>query len=133
MMKHEFEKIAGYEVSQKDYSEIIEPMYMSTDLNKEEFVKVINKERFALKTREEIITDMKKIAYHLKESCIHYTDHEALENLSHIAREYTERFYYNSYMYTISYEYFHGTSCDYPIEIQIYNRDCDTIETIKLV
>lgn len=29
MMKHEFEKIAGYEVTNEDYNNIIEPMYMA--------------------------------------------------------------------------------------------------------
>lgn len=49
MMKHEFEALAGYEVSVSDYDNIIEPMYMATELSKEEFAKVISKERFALK------------------------------------------------------------------------------------
>lgn len=31
MMHHEFERIAGYEVSYEDYTNIIEPMYMATD------------------------------------------------------------------------------------------------------
>ena len=54
MMKIEFEALAGYEVSVSDYDNIIEPMYMATQLSKAEFVKVICKERFALKSREEI-------------------------------------------------------------------------------
>lgn len=58
MMKHEFEAIEGYEVSVSDYDNIIEPMYMATDLNKAEFVKVISKERFALKSREELIQEI---------------------------------------------------------------------------
>ena len=29
MMKHEFEQIAGYEVTWEDYTNIIEPMYMA--------------------------------------------------------------------------------------------------------
>ncbi len=58
MMKHEFEAIAGHEVSVSDYDNIIEPMYMATDLNKAEFVKVISKERFALKSREELIQEI---------------------------------------------------------------------------
>lgn len=58
MMKHEFEAIAGYEVSVSDYDNIIEPMYMATELNKAEFVKVISKERFALKSREELIQEI---------------------------------------------------------------------------
>lgn len=40
MMKSEFEKLAGYEVSNSDYIEIIEPMYMATNLSKEEFIGV---------------------------------------------------------------------------------------------
>lgn len=41
MMKHEFERLAGYEVSAEDYNNIIEPMYMATDLSKEDFVAVM--------------------------------------------------------------------------------------------
>lgn len=52
MMKHEFERIAGYEVSAEDYNNIIEPMYMATDLSKEEFVKTISKKRFAVIKKE---------------------------------------------------------------------------------
>ena len=59
MMKVEFEKLAGYEVSFEDYNSIIEPMYMATDLSKEEFVKVIDKKRFALKTKKQYIAEMK--------------------------------------------------------------------------
>ena len=81
MMKHEFEALAGYEVSVSDYDNIIEPMYMATELSKEEFVKVICKERFALKSREEIIQEMKELAEHLKKNCDHFTDFEAKEKL----------------------------------------------------
>lgn len=53
MMKHEFERIAGYEVSAEDYNNIIEPMYMATNLSKEDFVKTISKKRFAVVKKEE--------------------------------------------------------------------------------
>lgn len=53
MMKHEFEEIAGYEVTTEDYNNIIEPMYMATNLTKQEFVKTINKKRFAVVKKEE--------------------------------------------------------------------------------
>lgn len=52
MMKHEFEALAGYEVSTADYDKIIEPMYLATTLSKEEFVKVIDKKRFAIVKKE---------------------------------------------------------------------------------
>ena len=49
MMKQEFEALAGYEVSTEDYNNIIEPMYLATDLSKQDFVKTISKKRFAVK------------------------------------------------------------------------------------
>lgn len=72
MMKHEFEAIAGYKVSVSDYDNIIEPMYMATELSKAEFVKVISKERFALKSRDELIQEIKGTAEHLKQTCEHF-------------------------------------------------------------
>ena len=53
MMKHEFEQIAGYEVSTEDYDNIIAPMYMATNLSKADFVKTISKKRFAVVKKEE--------------------------------------------------------------------------------
>ena len=49
MMKHEFEELAGYEVSNDDYNNIIEPMYMATNMSKADFVKCIDKKRFEKK------------------------------------------------------------------------------------
>jgi len=49
MMKQEFEALAGYEVSTEDYNNIIEPMYMATNLDKAEFVKTINRKAFEKK------------------------------------------------------------------------------------
>ena len=58
MMQQEFEKLAGYEVSTSDYHDIIEPMYMAVNLSKQEFVKVVDKKRFALKTKSQIISEI---------------------------------------------------------------------------
>ena len=93
MMKHEFEALAGYEVSNEDYNNIIEPMYMATELSKQDFVKCIDKKRFALPTKKQIINQMKKIAQHLMETCEHYTDYKAKDELEKIAHEYAKRFY----------------------------------------
>lgn len=49
MMKHEFEELAGYEVSNEDYDKVIEPMYMALNMSKAEFVKCLDKKRFAKK------------------------------------------------------------------------------------
>ena len=93
MMKHEFEALAGYEVSNEDYNKIIEPMYMATELSKAEFVKCIDRKRFALPTKKQIIKEMKKIAEHLHETCEHYTDYEAKDKLDEMAKAYAKRFH----------------------------------------
>ena len=54
MMKHELEALAGYEVSREDYDTIIEPMYLATNLTKQEFVQTLNKKRFAIVKKEEV-------------------------------------------------------------------------------
>lgn len=54
MMKHEFEALAGYEVSREDYDNIIEPMYLATNLTKQEFVQTLNKKRFAIVKKEKV-------------------------------------------------------------------------------
>lgn len=56
MMHHEFEQLAGYEVSADDYKNIIEPMYMATNLSKRDFIKSINKKAFEIKHKRPIIT-----------------------------------------------------------------------------
>ncbi|EOS40591.1 hypothetical protein C808_00646 [Lachnospiraceae bacterium M18-1] len=139
MMKHEFEALAGYEVSVSDYDNIIEPMYMATELSKEDFVKVICKERFAfaLKSREEIIQEMRKIAGHLKKTCDHFMDIEAEEKLKELAEEYKERFgpYKGGFLLNTRYTLEHlgkGRGCSYPAELEIYNSKYHTTEKIKI-
>lgn len=137
MMKIEFEALAGYEVSVSDYDNIIEPMYMATNLNKAEFVKVICKERFALKSREEIIQEMKEIAGHLKKTCDHFTDIEAEEKLKGLAEEYKERFgpYKGGFLLNTRYTLEHlgeCRGCSYPAELEIYNSEYHTTEKIKI-
>lgn len=138
MMKHEFEQIAGYEVTNEDYTNIIEPMYMATNLTKQEFVKVIEKSRFALKTREQLKRKMKMYAKHLKDTCEHYTDYEAKEKLENIIKEYNERFgaYKGGYIINSRYtlEYLgECRGCTYPASVEFYNREYHTVETLALV
>lgn len=137
MMKIEFEALAGYEVSVSDYDNIIEPMYMATNLNKAEFVKVICKERFALKSREEIVQEMKELAGHLKKTCDHYTDVEAEEKLRELAAEYKERFgpYKGGFFLNTRHTLEHlgdCRGCAYPAELEIYDSKYRTTEKIKI-
>lgn len=48
MMKEEFERLAKIEVTHETYSKIIEPMYLATDLSKQEFVKLLNLKGLAM-------------------------------------------------------------------------------------
>lgn len=137
MMKHEFEALAGYEVSVADYDNIIEPMYMATELSKADFVKVISKERFALKSRDELIQEMKELAGHLKDTCEHFTDIEAEEKLTALAEEYKERFgpykggFFLNTRHTLEH-LGHCRGCSYPAELEIFNSKYHTTEKIKI-
>lgn len=136
MMKAEFEKIAGYEVSNDDYSNIIEPMYMATNLTKEEFVKAIDKKRFALKTKKQYIAEMQKIAKHLKDTCENYTDYKAIDKLNTLAEEYKERLFAFGFLIDSRYTLEHlgeCRGCSYPAKIEYYNASYKTINTIKLI
>lgn len=136
MMHEEFEKLAGYEVSSKDYSMFIEPMYMALNVSKEEFVKMIDKKRFALKPISSIIKSMKKLSAELKESCNHFTDFEKIEELENLVTEYLERKGWigdwgKIACFTIeTARYF---QCNYPHEVIIYSsKTFETMERIEL-
>lgn len=42
MMKQEFERLAKIEVTEETYTKIIEPMYMATELSKQDFINLLN-------------------------------------------------------------------------------------------
>lgn len=129
MMKEEFERIAGYEVSESDYYNIIEKMYMSCDLNKEDFVKTINKKRFALETRNHMKSTIKGYAKSLTETFLHYTDYATKEAMYSKLEEYTSRFYGGNYSFYISEEM--KFSCFYPVKVEIFHKETGrTIETM---
>ena len=133
MMHNEFEKIAGYEVSYDDYKNIIEPMYMATNLDKYEFVKTLDRKRFDLGAKKRnLIKEMKKIAAHLKENCTHYTDYEAQDRLNELVKEYKGLRYHFPTSYGIHEEML--WTCYYPQSIEIFETEkYITIETIKLI
>lgn len=132
MMWHEFEELAGYEVSFKDYDKIIEPMYMATNLSKQEFVKVIDKKRFALKTEKQIIAAMKKEAKHIKETCEHFTDFEAWERLEALVNEYGKRFARGADI-SKAYTYPGYRGCTFPKFLVVWSDDGRKILERELV
>lgn len=132
MMKQEFEALAGYEVTWEDYNEIIEPMYMATRLTKAEFVKTINKKRFALKPLKALVKEMKQIAQEIEEKCSHVYTHDLEEQLREIAREYVRRKYGTAATFNTHDEM--KFSCYYIKSIEIFGtKDYKTIESIELI
>lgn len=132
MMKEEFEKIAGYEVSYEDYNKIIEPMYMATNLSKEDFVQCVNKKRFALTPLNKMVKDMHEIAYDLMLTCVHYTDYEAYQKLNELVEEYIGRKYIMSCGYMYNYGY--RQTCRYPVSVEIYGtKTYKTVERIEIL
>ena len=133
MMKHEFEALAGYEVSLEDYTNIIEPMYMAVNVDKAEFVKMIDKKRFALKPLKTIVKEMKKCAESLKETCTHYADHETMDRLEALVKEYRNRKYGNAKIATYGFSETMKWSCFYPVSVDIYDpKTGKTWERIEL-
>lgn len=141
MMREEFEALAGYEVSVQDYLKIIEPMYMATGLSKEEFVKCIDKKRFALPTKAELKRKMRKIAAHLYDICGLHTDYEAEAELERLAHVYMERVYginwsvdTKAYCYFLrGYEYPNMRGCSYPETLVLGYNGLREFERIILV
>lgn len=143
MMWKEFEELAGYEVSYEDYTNIIEPMYMAIpeSFSKQDFIKMIDKKRFALPTKRELKKAMRKEANHLFEICGRYTDWESEQRLEKIARQYATRFYAydpdekNGIWFYIDkgYEYPEvKRGCTYPETLRIMDKYYNCIEEVIL-
>lgn len=97
MMKSEFERLAGYEVSHEDYTKIIEPMYMAISLSKAEFVKLLDPKRFSLEYKRKqrkngLVKRMKELAAQMKAEAGHASAVETFEELHELAKTYTKEF-----------------------------------------
>ncbi len=123
MTHTEFMTLAGYEVSYTTYHDIIEPMYMATEVTKEEFVKMLNKKYFALRSEKQILKDMKACASRLKETCDHFIDWETKDKLDHLCEEMTERLGCHAYL---TYDEQTLFKCYYPKKLVFYYNDYRT-------
>lgn len=135
MMKSEFEALAGYEVSTEDYNNIIEPMYMATNLTKSEFVQTISKKRFALKPLKTIEKEMKKIAKEIESECTHVCTYDLENELKEKINEYIGR-KYEGYSKYIRFFFNSETkqSCYYIKSVEIYTKEYyRTLEIINLM
>lgn len=137
MMWEEFERIAGYEVSYEDYTNVIEPMYNATNLTKTEFVKTLNRKAFDLKVKkQEMIDSMKAIAQERKENAEHFTNYEAEDKLVELAHKYAGTFHRFSTPQIDRKLTFGDCGCSYPSELIIFGGIASgnyyEIERIKL-
>ena len=129
MMWQEFEEIAGYEVSFEDYNNIIEPMYMALpSVSKQDFVKMIDKKRFALPTKKEMVKEMKKIANDIFEKCGRVSTFNEEQELDRLAKKYAKRFYNLDWSNDIKVYVYFNKEYEYP-EIQ---RGCTFIKELVI-
>lgn len=82
MLKKEFEELAGYKVSDHLYHEVIEPMYMATDLPKQTFVKVVDFSKYTQITLEDLVEKLRECAEHLKKAGDSYVRLGTLHHVS---------------------------------------------------
>lgn len=123
MMWSEFEELAGYRVSHDDYVKYIEPMYNVLDIDKTEFVKMINKKRFAVRPSIAIMRDMKKCAESLRKTCTQFTDYETIDKLDSLVKEYINNLYGNHNIYvSYLYEYYLIGGYHYPVSVEIFGN-----------
>ena len=125
MTKQEFEQLAGYEVSADSYYDIIEPMYMATDLDKREFVKCVSEKAFALKPKKELISEARKIAEQYKKEVTAVWQEALEEQLEKIRKEIKDRYYSMGFLVFINWAHkklADGNILTYPESIEIYNR-----------
>lgn len=129
MLKEEFEKIAGYEVSYDTYKNIIEPMYnaIPENITKYEFVKMFDKKAFALPSANSYLKIVKEEAKHLFEICGKGYDWQSQERMERAAKNYMKRKYgidwyddMNAYCsFTKGSEFSNGRGCTFPKELVI--------------
>ena len=130
MMKYEFEQLAGYEVTDETYSKVIEPMYMSVDCDKLEFVKMLDKKYFALPTRAECLEQLKAKAREIYDICGHDVTHKQEDELHDMALEFCRRFH-NAIPFL---HYAKKLGCSYVTSIEIYSEvHMVTVDTITLI
>ena len=137
MMWSEFEKIAGYEVSYDDYTNIIEPMYNAVELSKQEFVKTLNRKQFDLKYKKEqekkkLVRELKEIAETMFNQCGRCDTFETFCKLLNKAREYDEKFaQYGTYS-EIDKRKGYGL-CTYVKAILWFDKEGNLIDRLELV
>lgn len=114
MMHEEFERLAGYEVTYDDYVNIIEPMYLATNLNKAEFIKCLDRKRFSKQYKlDSMKREIKKLASIIFEGCGIRNYHEEENRMEKLAKEYAELKYSLNWANDMNAYVFYTKGCAY--------------------
>lgn len=145
MMWAEFEELYGARVRYDDYKNIIEPMYMACpeSITKQEFVKMLDKKRFAIPTKRQYENMLKKAARDMYEKCGHVTIHDEKRALYELACNYAKDIYgierddTDKYLFfNHGYEFPNMRGCSFPRELVIgrfFNQGKSQREYCRLV
>ena len=124
MNHQEFMQIAGYEVSYETYKNIIEPMYMTTDIiDKKEFCKSFSKKLFAIKPTDKLVKELRDMAKDLQYAAKYglYVG-DKMTDFKKLCSDYQKRQYNNDYY---EFEFANDSYYDYTHGCyrKIYERD----------
>lgn len=138
MMHEEFEKLAGYEVSNEDYNNVIEPMYMAVNMSKQDFIKCLNRKQFDKNYKEKQIKrqlqiEMQDIANEMHELCGYTDTYEQFNALRDKALEYIEKFpIWNAPNHEFEKAEGYGR-CTYVKALVWYDKDWNEVQRLELV
>lgn len=138
MKKHEFEQLAGYAVSSEDFEKVIEPMFKATTLSERDFVKCLDKKRFAL-SEKQLRNEMAIEARHLMETGDTYKDFDSWDRIDDLAREYTKRFskgddWYFREKHTGDWFWgAEGRGANFPVSLVIDDLNFQTVQEVEIL
>lgn len=132
MFKEEFEKLAGYKVTRLDYFRVIEPMYMATKLNKEEFVKVINRKEFETTPEKEALDKIRLYAEEYRNNAKNDGKFFITTEFNNMVEEFARKYYDSNKIWIGAKHDILGAM--YPSEFQIMNETNNRVlKTFKLL
>ena len=131
MMKEEFERIAGYEVSYYDYKNIIEPMYLATNLNKSEFVKKLNRKEFEITPKTKALEEIRITAESIRLNPVKSGMFFAPDYFISMIEEFAIRFY-NTNATWLGCEYDEIRKVEYPCQFKIFTAQNKELDSFKL-
>lgn len=133
MLRHEFELLAGFAVSERDFYEVIRPMYkaVSSVVSREQFVKFFDKNAFDYCQKDTVVTQMIDVTKKIKEALDRGENTVPLfNNLTSIVKGYISAFFTDGVLYRIVIEH------NVPVAVELFvpsaSRSDREVEFINL-